>query len=228
MPTLRLLCYNVRSLRDDANAVTRVIRTCAPHVACIQEAPRFLRWRSKCAALARRSGLVIVGGGRRAGANLILSSLAVDVVSTQEVRFSKDRRLHLRGTYIAVLDLSGSRFAVAGTHLDLVEAPRMRHVGELHRALEQHVPADVPAIVAGDVNDAPGSRSWRALTDHRVDAWASAGSGNGMTFSARKPQQRIDGVFVDQRLHVVSAEVIDVPDVQRASDHRPLLVEIEL
>ncbi|HEY2985649.1 MAG TPA: hypothetical protein VGJ38_15950, partial [Jatrophihabitantaceae bacterium] len=64
MPTLRLLCYNVRSLRDDEDAVARVIRGCEAHVVCVQEAPRFARWRSKNAALARRSGLVVVGGGR--------------------------------------------------------------------------------------------------------------------------------------------------------------------
>ncbi len=67
MPTLRLLTYNVRSMRDDRAAVARVIRSAEPDVVCVQEAPRFLRWRSTCAALARTSGLVVVGGGRPAG-----------------------------------------------------------------------------------------------------------------------------------------------------------------
>ena len=65
--TLRVLSYNVRSLRDDADAVASVIRSCEPDVVCIQEAPRFLRWRSKCAALARTSGMFVVTGGRPAG-----------------------------------------------------------------------------------------------------------------------------------------------------------------
>ena len=73
MSTLRLLSYNVRSLRDDPAAVARVMRAAEPDVAIVQEAPRFLRWRSSCAALARRAGLLWVSGGRAAGANLVLS-----------------------------------------------------------------------------------------------------------------------------------------------------------
>ncbi|HJQ44484.1 MAG TPA: endonuclease/exonuclease/phosphatase family protein [Jatrophihabitantaceae bacterium] len=226
MPTLRLLSYNVRSLRDDKAGVARVVSSAEPDVVCIQEAPRFLRWRSKCAALARTSGLVVVGGGRRAGANLIMSSLRVDVESVQSVPFSTDPGLHHRGTAIAVLRLGSSRFAVAGTHLDVKPEPRLRHVGELHAALERLVPAGVPAIVAGDINDKPGSPPWSALSAARADAFAAVG--HPFTSTARDPHQTIDGVFVDPAITVRSAHVIDEPDVQVASDHRPLLVELDL
>lgn len=228
MARLRLLCYNIRSMRDDRAALARVIRSAEPDVVCVQEAPRFLRWRSTCAALARTSGLVVVSGGRPAAAQLILSTLGVDVVSTADVTFSKEPRLHQRGTAIAVLRLGGSTFAVAGTHLDLVAAPRLRHVGELHAAIGRHVPAGVPAIVAGDVNDHPGSAPWIALTAQRTDAFATAGTGSGFTSTAVNPHQTIDGVFVDPRITVRSARVLDQPDVLLASDHRPILTELDL
>jgi endonuclease/exonuclease/phosphatase family metal-dependent hydrolase len=221
---MRLLSYNVRSLRDDAAAVARVIRACAVDVVCVQEAPRFLRWRSKCAALARRSGLVIVGGGRAAGANLLLSSPTVEIESSHDVLFSTDRSLHQRGAAVAVLRLGSARFAVAGIHLDLVEGPRLRHVAELEQALAVHVPEGVPTVVAGDVNDLPGSPSWQLLAGRRTDAKPP---GDGFTFSAAWPRRRIDGVFADPALRVVSAEVIDSPDVRVASDHRPVLVELD-
>lgn len=228
VPTLRLLTYNVRSMRDDRAALARVITSAVPDVVCVQEAPRFLRWRSLCAELARRSGLVVVGGGRPAGANLILSTLGVDVVTTVEERFSKDPKLHQRGTAIAVLQLGGARFAVAGTHLDVRDEPRLRHVGELHAAIARHVPADVPTIIAGDINDHPGSPSWQALTELRQDAFAAAGTGNEFTSTATDPHQRIDGIFVDSRITVRSVRVLDQHDVQLASDHRPVLAELEL
>src|SRR6476661_3036669 len=76
---LRVLTYNVRSMRDDRDALGRVIRSAEPDVVLVQESPRFLRWRSLCAELDRRINLVVVSGGRLAGANLILSSLAVTV-----------------------------------------------------------------------------------------------------------------------------------------------------
>lgn len=228
VPSLRLLSYNVRSMRDDRAALARVIRSAEPDVVCVQEAPRFLRWRSRCAALARTSGLVVVGGGRAAGAQLIMSTLGVDVVSTTDVTFSKDAGLHQRGTAIAVLRLRGSTFALACTHLDLKAGPRLRHVGELHAAIAGHIPADVPAIVAGDINDQPGSAAWQALTGQRRDAFAFAGTGSAFTSTATNPHQRIDGVFVDPRITVRSARVLDHADVLVASDHRPLFVELEL
>jgi endonuclease/exonuclease/phosphatase family metal-dependent hydrolase len=222
---VRLLTYNVRSLRDDAAAVARVIRACRPDVAAIQEAPRFWLWRAKCARLAGRSGLIMVTGGRAAGSNLLLASPDVSVESTRDVLFTSDPRLHRRGAALAVLNLAGERFALAGTHLDLVEEPRVRHVGELHTALDAIAPDGVPTVVAGDVNDVPGSATWRLLAQRRVDA---VPAGDGFTYSARNPQRRIDGVFTDPALAVRSAEVIDTPDVAIASDHRPVLVEFEL
>ncbi|SDJ13738.1 Metal-dependent hydrolase, endonuclease/exonuclease/phosphatase family [Frankineae bacterium MT45] len=238
MTLLRLLTYNVRSLRDDATAVARIIRDAEPHVVCIQEAPRFLRWRSRCAELARRSSLVVVGGGRAAGANLILSSLSVDVVSTTDVLLSPDPRLHRRGVALARLRLRDTEFAVAGVHLDLVAEPRLRHVQELQARIAVDIPAGIATIVAGDTNDDPGSAVWRALAHGRVDAWGNihpeettsrAGEVPGATSGPRDhPRRRIDAVFVPPALDVISATVLDSAEVDRASDHRPLLVEIAL
>lgn len=228
VPTLRLLTYNVRSMRDDRAALGRVISSTDPDVVCIQEAPRFLRWRSLCAELARRSGLVVVTGGRTAAAQLILCNLRVDVVSSAEVKFSKDPRLHQRGCAIAVLRLEGSTFGVAGTHLDVVEPPRLRHVQELDRAIAHHIPADVPTVVAGDMNDKPGSKTWDALVANRTDALGMASAGSAFTSTAVDPHQTIDGIFVDSRVIVRSAQVIDSPDTKIASDHLPVLAELEL
>jgi endonuclease/exonuclease/phosphatase family metal-dependent hydrolase len=226
--TLRLLSYNVRSMRDDVDALARVMREIAPDVAIIQEAPRFLRWRSQCAALARRAGLVGVTGGRASGANLILSSLAVEVRATHELGFSTDKKLHHRGAAIAVLKLAGSPFAVAGTHLDLIEAPRLRHLDELATFAEGFVPENAPLIVGGDLNAVPGSATWQRLLAFGADAFAAVGTGDGFTYSSADPVRRIDGVFADPRLQPLKAETIDTADVRIASDHRPLVVEFLL
>ena len=228
MPTLRLLTYNVRSMRDDRAALGRVISSAAPDVVCVQEAPRFLRWRSLCAELARRGGMVVVGGGRPAAANLILSALRVDVVATYDVRFSKDPGLHQRGAAIALLTIDGTSFAVAGTHLDVVEPPRLRHLVELDAALAAHVPAGTPTIVAGDFNDKPGTPTWRAVESGHVDVFTRADGAGPYTSTARNPHQVIDGIFVDPRIAVRSARVLDQPDVFIASDHRPVLAELDL
>ena len=56
---LRVATYNIRALRDDGEAVVRVVRSLEADVVCIQEAPRFLFWRRRCHRLARASAVCI-------------------------------------------------------------------------------------------------------------------------------------------------------------------------
>jgi endonuclease/exonuclease/phosphatase family metal-dependent hydrolase len=222
---LRVLSYNVRSLRDDEAAVGRVIRAAGAHVVCIQEAPRLLRWRAKCAALARRSGLVVVTGGRLAAGNLILCDLGVEVLAVRDQLLSATPGRHQRGAALAELRWRGQPFVLAGTHLDLEPADRLRHVAELDQLLAGF-DSPGPAVLAGDINDEPGSPVWAALAASRTDAFAAAGSGAGPTFTAANPARRIDAIFTDPAITVVSARVLDGADVPRASDHRPVLAEL--
>ncbi len=225
MTEVRLLSYNVRSLRDDAHAVARVIRDCEPDVVCIQEAPRFLRWRSKCAALARESGLYVVTGGRPAGAMLLLASLRVQVVSAHDVLLSKKRGLHQRGLAVGVFELDGARFGVASMHLDLDARERCRHVEEVVDHLDR---LPVPVVVAGDVNEEPSAPAWSALATRYQDGYEVAPAGDEYTYSAIAPIKRIDGVFVDNAIIVVSCGVPDMARVKVASDHLPVLAVLRV
>ena len=221
--TLRVLSYNVRSLRDDADAVAAVIRSCEPDVVCIQEAPRFLRWRSKCAALARTSGLFVVTGGRPAGAMMLMARLGVDVHATRDLLLSRTPGLHQRGLAVADVEVDGQRWVVASMHLGLREDERQRHADEVMDILSGY---DVPVVVAGDVNERPGEPAWTLLTEQYRDGWLAAGgdeSGPGGTYRSDAPYERIDAVFADKALTVVSCVVPDLPEVAKASDHRPVL-----
>lgn len=221
------MTYNVRSLRDDDDAVARVIRAAQPDVICIQEAPRFLRWRSKAASLSRRAGMLTVTGGRPASGNLILCTMGVDTLQSWDIALSVEPGLHQRGVAVALMSYRGAQFAIAGTHLDLRSEPRVRHVAEIEEALAAVLPAGTPIIIAGDMNDAPGSPVWSALTEHRVDAAAAASAEPAVTFSAQAPRRRIDGIFVDPRFSVRSVQVIESADVLVGSDHRPVVADLE-
>lgn len=228
MTTLRLLTYNVRSLRDDRDAVARTINAARPDVVCVQEAPRFLRWRTRCADLARRSGLVVVTGGRTAAGNLLLCQIGVQVEHAANLLLSATPGRHRRGAAVAVFRLRGLRFAVVGTHLDLDAAARVRHARELlDRLPAVGVPPTVPLIVAGDVNEEPGQPAWSLLAEELADAAAAVGAGQP-TFSTRSPRRRIDGIFADRRVPVRSCTVIESPDATSGSDHHPVLAELEL
>lgn len=215
--TLRVLSYNVRSLRDDPAAVAAVIRSCRPDVVCVQEAPRFLRWRSKCAALARESGLVVVTGGRPAGAMLLLAALRVRVLSTRDVLLTKTPRLHQRGVAIAEVEVGGASYAVASMHLSLDPAERLRQAAEV---LEQLAGLSAPVVLAGDVNEAADGPAFSLLASRLRDG------GGGPTYRAQQPRRRIDAIFADRRLEFLSCAVPEAPGLERASDHRPLLAEL--
>jgi endonuclease/exonuclease/phosphatase family metal-dependent hydrolase len=225
---LRLLSYNVRSLRDDADAVARVIRGCAVDVVAVQEAPRFMRWRSKRAALARASGLVVASAHRQGGLT-VLVSLRVKVLDTSFALLPKSPKLHQRAVCAALLEVDGARWAVASVHLSLSDDERWQHLQPLWDAVRRW---DAPLVVAGDINEKPDGRVWKSLAADMQDAFAVAPDGPGDTYSAKKqPYKRIDAVFADRSLTVVGchavhgggAEGVPLETVQAASDHVPVL-----
>lgn len=222
---VRLLSYNVRSLRDDKHAVATVIKACEPDVVCVQEAPRFVRWRTKCAELASESGLFVVTGGRTAAAMLILASLRVRVRGTCDALLSKKRGLHQRGIALARLEVGDAQFVVGSVHLDLDADERRRHVAEIILRINEF---GGPVVLAGDINEEPSQAAWHALAERYVDAYAASPAGGGHTYSATAPVRRIDGVFVEPRIEVVECGVPDVPGIERASDHRPVLAVLRV
>ena len=224
MPTqFRVLTYNVRSLRDDAAAVAAVVRACDPDVVFLQEAPRFCRWRSKLAKLARECGLLYVTGGRTTGGVALLANLRVDVSDLREGLLTKRRGLHQRGVAAAVVARSGERLLVASTHLGLKAEERAEHAAEVVTLLRQ-VPAP-HAVVAGDFNEAPGKPAWRAF---QAGGLRDLGPESGVTFPARGPRKRIDGILGSVGVAAVEYRVIDDPLVERASDHRPVLAVVQV
>lgn len=218
--TLRVLSYNVRSLRGDRAAVARLVRAAAPDVACIQEAPRFARWRTLAANLAADSGLTVVTGGRPAGAMLLLAALRVEVLARRDVLLTKAPGRHQRGLAMALLRVEGATFAVASMHLDVVADERWRHVGEV---LAQLATWRCPVILAGDANDDEGSRVWTALSGGLTDVAAALGRREWTG-----PGRRLDGVWCSSSFTPIGCSVLTGPDRDRASDHWPLLVELDL
>jgi endonuclease/exonuclease/phosphatase family metal-dependent hydrolase len=219
MGELRLLTYNVRSLRDDAAAVASMIRSCAPDVACVQEAPRFLRWRSKRAALARMCGLVVATADRPGGL-MLMTTVAVQARRTSFTLLPKSSGLHQRAVCAAELELRGDRWSVASAHFSTDRDERSRHLDPLWSALEALPP---PLVLAGDVNERPDQPVWQALSTRLRDAYVIGPGGPADTSTAQRPHQRIDGVFVSEGVEVVECHAVTAPDAARASDHLPVL-----
>ncbi|MFI0349798.1 endonuclease/exonuclease/phosphatase family protein [Actinomadura sp. 9N407] len=231
MTAVRVLSYNIRSLRDDPAAVTRVIRGLRPDVVCLQEVPRLPGWRRKRRRLARSCDLS-VAAGRRAAGLAVLAGPRARVVHSEFHLLSRIPGLHRRGLAVAVLDLgTEGPLIAASTHLDLRDDPRRAHTAEVIGLLDRVRAAyPAPVVLAGDINEEPGGASWSLLTGRFRDAHAAAPSGEAATFSARNPRRRIDGVFTDPEIEVIACGVPADPDLAadypQATDHRPLLAQL--
>ncbi len=212
---MRVVGWNVRSLRDGSRGVAAALAALQPDVALIQEAPRLLLWQWSCWLLARRSGLVRVVGGAPAAGNLLLVSPGVVVVESRALRLPKRPGLHRRGAVLAVLEVAGQRVTVLGSHLDLDPAARI----DTARTLRALIPHAEPLVIGADVNEEPGGPAWTVLSAGLVDAAADCGP----TFPARAPARRIDVLLVDPRLQVVA---VQRPEPGLVSDHLPLVADL--
>src|SRR4051794_19755842 len=221
---LRILSYNVHGLRDDQAALSRLVRDLDPDVVCLQEGPKFFRWRAKAAALARRCGLLYVAGGGTTGGTTLLVALRVDVERSAEMVLSRYRLgWPDRGVAAAVVRKSGARLAVASLHLPLPETQRLDHT---RRALEVLRAGGADhAFAAGDLNERPNHSARTFLQDQGLRDLAP---GSGPTFPAVRPTKRIDGVFATDAVETVDYRVVEGPDAEGASDHRPVLVTVRV
>lgn len=169
MPTsLRLLSIDARPFGRDRGALARAIADAEADVACVHGGPHLLRWRSISASVGRRAGLVIVTGGRTAGANLLFSSLSVDVLAVRDVLLTGGGRLNRAGAALAALRFRGAEFVVASATLVGNAAARLVQAGGLQTAIERLTPGDLPAVISAEGCDRPESAAWQALVENRV------------------------------------------------------------
>lgn len=245
---LRVATYNVRGLRDDRQALARVIRALRPDVLCVQEAPRLPGWRRQRRAFARAAGMSVAAGGR-IGGTAVLTAPGVRLLRGDGHRLRWFSGLEWRSIALAVVEKGRERYAVCSAHLDLLAGARLRHAAQIVPILERAARESGAApVLAGDLNEPPGAPVWRYLEGRYVDCFAAATSGGvpagdgsdagvsagegdvdalGATFPARRPRVRIDAIFAGPGLAVVSCGGGAEPaDLAAASDHLPVVAEI--
>ncbi|MFF7444919.1 MULTISPECIES: endonuclease/exonuclease/phosphatase family protein [unclassified Streptomyces] len=226
---VRVLSYNVRSLRDDTDALAEVIRACAPDLVLVQEAPRFFRWRKKLARLAGAADLVILSGGATAAGPAILCDLRATVERTEDVLLPLTPGQHRRGFATAVVRFGRARLGVLSCHLSLHKDERYEQGGML---LDRLAGMGVEhAVAGGDLNEGPGGRTFRRLSDNLQDCWATAPWGGEHTWTHTEPPRRIDAIFATKGIEVLRCGVPqDVPEtrLRAATDHLPVLATLRI
>jgi len=226
---LRVLSYNIRSMRDDEDALARVIRACAPDLVFVQEAPRFFRWRKHAARLAAKSELVMLSGGATAAGPMLLCSLRATVERTEDVLLPLTPGLHRRGLATAVVRFAGARVGLISCHLSLRKDERYEQAGMV---LDRVAALGTPhALVAGDLNERPGGPAFTRLATELRDGWAVSPWGGEYTSTPADPHQRIDAILATPGVEFLGCGVpphLDPKDLRTATDHLPVLAAVRV
>jgi endonuclease/exonuclease/phosphatase family metal-dependent hydrolase len=128
----------------------------------------------------------------------------------------------MRGAAFVRCRVGRATFVAAGSHLstDATERPGQAAL------LKQHMDeVTEPLLFAGDLNENSGGGAWRMIADGLTDA---AGADERPTFPVSAARERLDAIFVDPRITVLQYDVIDTPATRTASDHFPVVADLEL
>jgi hypothetical protein len=136
---LRVMAIDAGLVRREPAAAYTVVAAHKPDIVAFSGAPRYQRWRSKRAALARQLGLVVATADR-VGGMFVATSLRADIEDTSFALSSSSA-----GTSPAVICVT---FEVAGTPWRVVVAAT--------GGAAEYAASDVPTVVVGGVGG-PGA-----------------------------------------------------------------------
>jgi endonuclease/exonuclease/phosphatase family metal-dependent hydrolase len=233
--TLQVLSYNIHhgeglDGRLDLERIGAIIRGAQPDLVALQEVDQNLPRTDKVdqsAELARLTGMHVAFGGNY---QFDGGDYGNAVLSRRPIRRRQNHRLPMptpgepRGLLEVEVELDGGEPLVfLAAHLDHRPLDRSRResaeaINELAAATPNRL-----SILAGDLNAVPESEVLKILRSQ----WHSPEGDSLLTSPAKSPRRQIDYVLLRpaSRWRVVDVKVLDEPI---ASDHRPLLVKLEL
>lgn len=152
--------------------------------------------------------------------DLILSRYPLGKTDTHALPYKEGGHREPRCIVIAHVKLPAGEIVFASTHLDHTGGPdndRLAQAKEIVAALKDQT---LPTIIAGDFNAKPNSEPIAQIMAH----WTNT-TGEEPTCPSDNPKEKIDYIFVNDRLNAVGSQVIDDPVT---SDHRPVRATLEM
>jgi endonuclease/exonuclease/phosphatase family metal-dependent hydrolase len=225
--TFRLMTYNIHQGFDagqipSLDAIVATIAAESPDVLCLQEVVR--GWmideqHDALSLIAERLGMQYVwlpNIGDLYG-NAVLSRFPMTDVKRVHYALEPGIRHQPRG----VLFVRTADVLIGCTHLDeLSDGTFVRQ--EQVRTIIREIGDTSPVVIAGDLNATPADIEIRLLNEFGLD---DLGASAGDTTTGDDPQKRIDYVW-GRGVVGGQAHSLTVADAVKASDHRPLIVNI--
>jgi endonuclease/exonuclease/phosphatase family metal-dependent hydrolase len=240
----RIVTYNVhRWMGTDRQIapgrIADVIASCEPDIVALQEV-RVGRTRTgaidQAAAVAGRLGMTlhfqptIRVFGEQFGIAILTRHESRVVRSGRLPSLSNGPSLEKRSALWVSVEIEGQVLNVVNAHLSLRSRERLHQAEALVGGdWLGHPECLEPAILLGDFNAPPQSRSYRLFASRLRDAQLSNPNGEPQaTFHTRAPVLRLDHVFVTPSVEVVAAAPVRTPLARVASDHFPLMAELRI
>jgi endonuclease/exonuclease/phosphatase family metal-dependent hydrolase len=238
----RVLTYNVHQCvgtdghRDPAR-VAEVIRHHDPDVVCLQEVvwhehehTEHVQPRRLADTLGYAHGAVGLYRNLKGGAwgNVTLSRFPVHEPETIDlslrVRFRRTRgalytQLHVHGRHVHLFNL----------HFGLAGFERALQIERVLGRADEVAPHGGPVVLVGDTNDWRNKLVRGALAEEGfVAATCHAKDPGPPTYPSTDPVAALDKMFIRGHVRAVRASVSRLALARLASDHLPVLVELEL
>ena len=248
---VRLVTFNTHhgvgdDERHDLPRLAKLLASVDADVICLQEVDRHFGPRSECVdqalLLSRALDMQLAWGPaideqrpgdqpRRQYGNALLSRLPILISDVHRLPGSGEPRSALR----TMVELDGGALWITATHLTTRSAEE--RAAQVSTLAGLHTDEMATGVLVGDLNADPDAPELDALRQRFTDAWQLARARDdqagwrfwqqdaGMTHPARSPHRRIDQVWVSAGVAVARADVLDA---EGASDHLPVVVDLEV
>lgn len=229
----RILTYNIHIGKGmdgkiDLGRIAQVINTTRADLVGLQEVDRFTKRSNKIdelKILEELTGLTGVYGKTidfQGGEYGIAVLSNCKIVSSRHTLFPEVGDRERRGFLTVYVEKDNHRIAFINTHLGLDSKERKMQIETLLNATRD---IQLPLIMVGDFNELPKTENWKLLNNLFIDT-AYALKNEQFTFRSDKPDRRIDYIWLRKgdNWRPVRCQTIST----LASDHLPLLAEIEL
>jgi len=247
---VRLVTFNTHhgvgdDERHDLPRLAKVLHSVDADVICLQEVDRYYGVRSEdvdqALLLSRALDMQLAWGPAideprpdrqpRQYGNALLSRLPILISDVHPLPGGGEPRSALR----TMLELDGGTLWVTATHLTTRSMPE--RAAQVAALAALHTDRMEGGVLVGDFNTPPDAPELAVLRERFTDAWELAPDRDGRagwrfwrgddgdTFPAHSPRKRIDQVWVSTGVSVTAARVLDG---EGASDHLPLVVDLEV
>ncbi len=163
--------------------------------------------------------------------NAILSRYPMALIKTKPLpQFDDKMKYEPRGAMWVTVDFHGVKIQVINTHLSIWRYERLLQINALLG--EEWIGSPEcyhPLILCGDFNAVPGSLAYRKICQRLLDSQAVLeGHRPYRTWWGRYPLSQIDYIFITEDFRVQSISVPRTSLDIVASDHLPLIAELNL